>query len=117
MPTLAQLAARFQSDESDGAGRTSLVAEHRAAGALDAIGWRAASDMPAEELAGDLVLIVVACVKGHRDLAKLRRDVADCLRMHAHHLDGSASAREDWEPAAARFIELFAAGSGGDDRG
>jgi hypothetical protein len=108
MPTLAQLAASIGPNRNE-SGEGVPLAVQRIASALEAIGWRAASDTPAEEIAGDLFLIVVACVDGHRDLATLRRDVAEFLRMHAHHLDGSAPAREDWEPAAARFIELYAA--------
>jgi hypothetical protein len=77
--------------------------------ALEAIGWRAASEEPAEDVAAELALILGESVGGGRDLVRLRRDVADCLRQYAHVLDGSAPAREDWEPAAARIIELFAA--------
>jgi hypothetical protein len=107
---LVQLTNRYELDEVRGAEGESSATAHRLSRALESIGWRAASDASVDEVASDLALVLAACVEGHRDLAILRRDMAECLRAHAHHLDGSAPAREEWEPAAARIIELYAAG-------
>jgi hypothetical protein len=110
MTSFDQLAARYALDEGRGAEDESLVAEHRLARILDGIGWRAASDAPSEEVANHLALVLGACVTGHRNLARLRGDVATCLWQYAHHLDGSTAAREDWEAAAGQIIDLYAAG-------
>jgi hypothetical protein len=109
MTSYDQLAARYALAAARGAESEPFVIQHRLAHALDIIGWRAASDMPAEDLATDLSLILSACVGGHRDLLTLRRDIAACLWQFADHLDGSSAAREDWEPAATRIIDLYAA--------
>src|SRR3954468_21672137 len=78
--------------------------EERVAPALDSIGWRAASDMPSDEVAPELAMVVASFARGHRDLRVLYGDVAECLRQHADHLDGSAASRSEWEPAAVKLI-------------
>jgi hypothetical protein len=109
MSSFDQLVARYVLDAGGGAEREPFAIQHRLARALDTIGWRAASDTPAEDIASDLALIIDGCVHGHRDLVTLRGDIAACLWQHADHLDGSSAARDDWEPAAARIIDLYAA--------
>lgn len=84
------------------------MTERRLSAALAAIGWRAASDEPAESVARELAGIVRAGVRGHRDLARLRREIAECLRRHAHHLDGSSAAPGAWEPAATDVLARYA---------
>lgn len=82
----------------------------RLTNAVATIGWRAASDTPAEVVADRLADVVEACLNGHRDWDMLRVDVAECLRQHADHLDGSSASRSDWEPAAVQVIELYSSG-------
>ncbi len=109
MPSFNQLAAQYELDEVGGAEGDAFATEHRLARALDAIGWRAASDTPSDEVANYLALIVGACVDGHRDLKTLQGDMAACLWQYADHLDGSVVPREEWEPAAAQIIDLYVA--------
>ena len=116
MSSISQLIAQYELDREQ-RGANGSAAGLRLSRVLDSIGWRSASDVPAEEVAGELAPIVGACVHGHRDLATLRRAMAECLRQHAHLLDGSASARAEWEPAAAQIIELYARGGVSAERG
>jgi len=109
MPSFDELAARHRRDAADDAESGSFAAEHRLTRILDSIGWRAASDESSEEVAKYLAQIVGACVAGHRDLERLRTDLATCLWQYADHLDGSIAPREDWDPAAARIVELYVA--------
>jgi len=109
MNLLESLLARYDRDaRAPSAGGQSVV-QHRLARAVSAIGWRAASDASAEEVAARLAPTLGACVRGHRDLRRLRRDMAECLRQYAHPLDGSAAGTAEWEPTAARIIELYVA--------
>ena len=112
MPTRVELlAARYEADQQlSSNGGTSPLAVRRLTNAVATIGWRAASDTPAEVVASRLADIIEACVNGHRDWATLLRDVAECLRQHADHLDGSSPSRSEWEPAALQVIELYASG-------
>lgn len=98
--TLPQLIARYE------AGDTALN-QRRVTAALESIGWRAASDIPASEVATTVTMIIAACVHGHRNLATLRSAIADCLQQHSYHLDGSAPSRSEWEPAAAALIQHY----------
>lgn len=100
--SLDSLAARFAADEQ------ASQAARRVATALAAIGWRSASDAPAEEVAVGISLMIAACVRRHRDLALLRRNVARHLHQHAHTLDGSGAGVAAWEPAAAQILERYA---------
>jgi hypothetical protein len=109
MRSFDELAARHELDEAGNAESGAFATEHRLARILDSIGWRAASEESSEEVAKYLALIVAACVNGHRDLRRLRDDVAVCLWQHADHLDGSVVPREDWEPAATQIIDLYVA--------
>lgn len=72
----------------------------RVAAALDDLGWRAASDVPAAEVA-PMVVAHLAAYSRHGDLARCRRGIAEELRRHAHALDGSLSSVADWEPMAS----------------
>ena len=111
MATLQAVMARYRSDEAAAQGGTGrAVAEQRLAAALASIGWRAASDAPAEEVAPELAMIVAACVERHQSMATLYAGIANCLWQHAHHLDGGAAARSEWEPAAIAVVDRYAAG-------
>ena len=100
--SLDSLAARFAADEQ------ASQAARRVAAALAAIGWRSASDAPAEEVAVGISLMIAACVRRHRDLAVLRRNIARHLHQHAHTVDGSGAGVAAWEPAAAQILERYA---------
>lgn len=112
MPTRIELlAARHEADEqrSSAHAAPSFVVR-RLTNAIATIGWRAASDTPAEEVATRVAAAIEACIHGHRNWDALRTDVAECLRQHAYHLDGSSAGRGEWEPAATQVIELYASG-------
>lgn len=100
------VAARYEADAHESTAGSSAV-QHRLARAVGAIGWRAASDVAAEDVATRLSSILGASIRGRRDLGTLRRDIAECLRRYAHPLDGSSASRAEWEPAAARILELY----------
>jgi hypothetical protein len=71
---------------------------------LDQLGWRSASDVPASAVAPEIAMMVGACVRGHRDIVRLRRGIAECLRRHSHPLDGSGTSVAAWEPFAAQLL-------------
>lgn len=112
MGRLESLIERYELDTRTPTAVGQSVVQHHLASAVSAIGWRAASDAPAEEVAAPLAAILGACVRGHRDLRRLRREMAECLRQYAHPLDGSSSGTAEWEPTAARIIELYSGGGG-----
>lgn len=105
---LEALAARYAADvrASSATGKSSV--QHRLVLALEAIGWRAASDVPADDVAPRLASTIGACLRQRGDVRMLRRELAECLRQYAHPLDGSSASRAEWEPAATRIIELYA---------
>lgn len=107
MDTLESLLERYDLDARSPTEGGQSVVQHRLASAVSAIGWRAASDAPAEEVASRLAPALGACARGHRDLKRLRREMAECLRQFAHPLDGSSAGTAEWEPTAARIIELY----------
>jgi hypothetical protein len=80
------------------------------AGALDAIGWRAVQEPSPEELAGDLVYLVEACVVDHHDPARLVGDVARLLRDHGPLLDGGLPPVGAYEPAAVDLLRRYVTG-------
>ena len=71
---------------------------------LDQLGWRSASEVPASAVAPEIAMMVGACVRGHRDIVRLRRGIAECLRRHSHPLDGSGTSVAAWEPFAAQLL-------------
>jgi hypothetical protein len=103
---LAALRDRYLGDRHGGGAAPGL------ARALEAIGWRAVQDPTAEELAGDLVSLVEACVVEHHDPARLVGDVARLLRDHGPLLDGGLPPAEAYEPAAVDLLERYVAGPG-----
>lgn len=110
--TLERLAERHRAPDAAPDGAHSLV-DRRLAGALASIGWRAASDLPAEELAPQLRLIVDRALRTHRDLPTLRRELAQFLMRHAHTLDGGQAHPSQWEPAASQLLSRYVDGVGG----
>lgn len=110
--TLERLDARHRAPALADAGASDVaLVERRLAAALAAIGWRAASDLLPEELAPELRLLVDRCLDHHRDLARLRREVAGFLRANAHPLDGSHAHVSQWEPAALQLLEHYVEGA------
>lgn len=108
---ISALTARFESDQRAGAGGDGMsLTERRVVAVLERIGWRSASDEAPEEIAGDIVMMLQGCVRGHRVLAALRRDLAEYLRRHADPLDGSLASVSAWEPTAAELIQRYADG-------
>lgn len=109
--TLKQLSARFSADEAASfGGEDPFLTERRLAGAVEAIGWRSATDAPVELVVGYLSVILDACVNGHRDLTMLNRDIADCLRYLTGDEGDSHNVSNDWDQAAARIVTLYARG-------
>lgn len=111
---IAALVSRYESEQAERAepGAPSATARHVAA-ILGTLGWRAASDAPAEEVAPRIAQLIAACAHGRRDLGALRRDVADQLRRYAHALDGGLAPVFAWEPTAAQLIARYARGEEG----
>jgi len=81
------------------AGRAAAVAS-----ALQAIGWRSASDVPAGVVAAELDHVFAAARAANWGAPRLRAAVAECLRMHAHALDGSSSSVTAWYPTASEIM-------------
>lgn len=79
----------------------------RLAAALDALGWRAASDAPAAEVAAALQPHVQAYAR-HGDRTRLVRGLAAELHRHAHPLDGSRAPVSAWEPLASELVRRVA---------
>lgn len=77
--------------------------DRRVATALTALGWRSASDEPAEAVAPTISLLLAAFAR-HCDRARLRRGIAEHLRQHAHALDGGGAAAAAWEPMATELM-------------
>lgn len=107
--SLATLAARYDLDEPAGsASPTSGAAARRVAGILDSLGWQSASDAPATAVAPEIALMIRACVRGHRQVDTLRRNVAEVLRRYSHALDGSGTSVAAWAPFAAQLLDRYA---------
>lgn len=85
------------------------VADRRVATILRQLGWDSASEEPAESVAAGVPGIIGACVRGHRDVRKLYRDLAAHLRAHAHMLDGGGAPPSAWEPLAVALLDRYVA--------
>lgn len=83
--------------------------------ALEAIGWRSVREPTPEELAGELVMLIDDCVRGHRDLSALERGIAGVLRDCGPLLDGGLPPVEAYLPAAEELLQRYARNNGTDD--
>jgi hypothetical protein len=107
--TVELLAARYETDEPLVAGKVAPgAAARRLAGILDSLGWQSASDAPAAAVAPEIALMIRACVRGHRQLDTLRRNVGEVLRRYSHPLDGSGTSVAAWAPFAAQLLDRYA---------
>ena len=111
LPTYEALQARYAQHEAAAFSRAADEGEAALAAALEAIGWRAAGEDAVEEVAAQALLIVGACVNGHRDPRVAARDLADLMRHYApRHSDFLAPAAE-FLPAAEEVLRRYAAGA------
>lgn len=62
-------------------------------------------------------MMIRACVRGHRQLDTLRRNVAEVLRRYSHPLDGSGTSVAAWAPFAAQVVERYTGAPLPDARG
>ncbi len=85
--------------------------------ALERIGWRAVRDPSAEELSGDLALLVEDCVHEHRTVPDLTFAIASTLRHAGPLLDGSLPPIEAYLPAAEEVLRRYVARDRGDGPG
>lgn len=79
--------------------------------ALTAIGWRAVGDPSPQELAGELIELVDACVVEHHDTSWLVSAVAQLLRDRGPLLDGGLPPVEAYEPAAFELLDRYVCGA------
>lgn len=107
---MAKLERQYALDQSLAASSGQLVAEQRMATVLNALGWQSASDIPAAEVAELLALIVERGLSARQEFTRLVSAVADCLRTHAHALDGGQGAAADWIPMATSVLAKYATG-------
>ena len=103
---LARLRARYTADLAAGANANAMVVA-RLAGALDAIGWRAADGSSSEEVAADAVHIVAECVTRHHRVDQAAEALADLLHRSAATLDGSSYAASAYLPAAEEVLARY----------
>ncbi|MEP6730103.1 MAG: hypothetical protein ABJE10_05675 [bacterium] len=109
--TLAAIRDRFITDQARESDGQHTVTRARLTLALDAIGWRAADGLPAEEVADIAAHIVENCVTRHHDLAAATRQLAELLHSSAATLDGSMSSATMFLPAAREILERYAGSS------
>lgn len=107
MIAFTALRERFAQDRQDGGASPGLTA------ALTAIGWGAVQDPSPEELSGELVELVDACVSDHRDIDQLVAGIARLLRDFGPMLDGGLPPVEAYEPAAVEVLERYVRGDDG----
>lgn len=79
------------------------------AAALEQMGWRSVGEPSAEELAGELVLLFDACVRGHRDVQALVYAMAAFMRDVGPLLDGGLPPTEAYLPAAEEVLRVYVA--------
>jgi hypothetical protein len=103
-------ALRARAEQHGGAGALG-EGEAALANALEAIGWRAAGADAVETVAAEGWLVVQACVDGHRDPARAARDLAELMHRHAPRHSDFLAPVEDFVPAAAEVLRLYAAGA------
>jgi hypothetical protein len=76
---------------------------------LERIGWRSMQDPSPAEVAGELVLLVEQCVRGHRDVQALAYAIATFFRDVGPSLDGGLPPTEAYLPAAEELLRLYVA--------
>lgn len=107
--TVEALTARYDADEPIAAGvATTGAAARRLAALLDSLGWQSASDAPATAVSPEIASMIRACVRGHRQLDTLRRNIAELLRRYSHPLDGSGTSVAAWAPFASQLLDRYA---------
>lgn len=79
----------------------------RLAGALDAIGWRAADGSSSEVVAADAVHIVADCVAHHHSVDQASDALAELLYRSAAALDGSSYSASAYLPAAEEVLARY----------
>ncbi len=87
--------------ERDGGATARLVR------ALESIGWREGESASPREVARDVLPAIAACVREHRDLPLLHRQIADVLRASGPLLDGSLPPTSAYLPAATELVRIF----------
>jgi hypothetical protein len=101
----ADLRTRFVSDTAFGASG----AAHVLTRGLEHIGWRSVREPTPEMLASELVILLDACVHGHRDVYALAFAIAEILRDCGPDLDGGLPPVEAYTPAADELLQLYVA--------
>lgn len=104
MISFVALRERYRADRLAGGAVAGL------ADALTAIGWRAVGEPGPQEVAGELVGLVDACVTDHHDTAWLVSAVARLLRDCGPLLDGGLPPVEAYEPAALDVLQRYVRG-------
>lgn len=74
---------------------------------LERIGWRSMQEPSAADVAGELVLLVEQCVRGHRDVHTLTYGIASFFRDVGPSLDGGLPPVEAYLPAAEEVLRLY----------
>ncbi len=113
--SFGSLRARFERDEAARRGGGS-TAEAAIAGALEAIGWRAAGEDAVEEVATLAVPIIAACVHGDHDVIAACRALADLLRRYAPGSTDALPPLEAFIPAAADVLRRYATAATNENR-
>ena len=98
---------RFLADQASESNEQPFLAARRVGAALEALGWRSASDTDALVVAELIPTIFGACVAGHGSLDVLRRDIALYLRGQADSPDTGSSGAASWEPMEAALIDRY----------
>ncbi len=104
MISYAALRARYVGDRNASEAVAGLT------NALTAIGWRAVGDPSPEELAGELIELVDACVVEHHETSWLISAVARLLRDRGPLLDGGLPPVEAYEPASFELLDRYVRG-------
>ncbi len=105
MISYAALRARYVGDRNASEAVAGLT------NALVSIGWRAVGDPSPEELAGELIELVDACVVEYHDTSWLISAVAQLLRDRGPLLDGGLPPVQAYEPASFELLDRYVRGA------
>jgi hypothetical protein len=105
-PSCTTLRLRYLDDTRPGGPGAAPALER----ALERIGWRAVQEPSCEELASHVVLLLDACVHGHRDVMALLLAIAQVLRDAGPLLDGGLPPAEAYLPAAEEVVQHYVRG-------